>query len=171
MKLDHPSVDILLVLEDSGERDLLRARFGGRRLHPARARAGLRRAQNVQGPPKRTFTCTSTRRAPGRSSATCCCATTCAKTERIANSTPARSASWRSRSWPSVDHYAEAKTEVVEGIIARAADVRGGQSVPLHIATLELSRTPLAEVDCVLHRSVQQPCSNTLRTVLQDCPL
>jgi hypothetical protein len=65
-----------------------------------------------------------------------------------------------SRSWPSMDHYAEAKTEVVEGIIARAADVGGVESVPLHIATLELSRTPLAEVDCVLHRSVQQPCSN-----------
>ena len=27
-----------------------------------------------------------------------------------------------SRDWPSVDHYAEAKTEVVEGILARAAE-------------------------------------------------
>ena len=26
------------------------------------------------------------------------------------------------RDWPSVDHYAEAKTEVVEGILARAAE-------------------------------------------------
>ena len=35
-----------------------------------------------------------------------------------------------SRSWPSMDHYAEAKTEVVEGIIARAADVGGGRERP-----------------------------------------
>jgi len=35
-----------------------------------------------------------------------------------------------SRSWPSMDHYAEAKTEVVEAIIARAADVGGGRERP-----------------------------------------
>ena len=35
-----------------------------------------------------------------------------------------------SRDWPSMDHYAEAKTEVVEGIVARAADVRGGREHP-----------------------------------------
>jgi GrpB-like predicted nucleotidyltransferase (UPF0157 family) len=38
-----------------------------------------------------------------------------------------------SRSWPSMDRYAEAKTEVVEGIIARAADVGVVERVPLHI--------------------------------------
>jgi GrpB-like predicted nucleotidyltransferase (UPF0157 family) len=31
-----------------------------------------------------------------------------------------------SRDWPSVDHYAEAKTEVIEGIVARAT--AGGPS-------------------------------------------
>jgi GrpB-like predicted nucleotidyltransferase (UPF0157 family) len=41
-----------------------------------------------------------------------------------------------SRSWPSMDHYAEAKTEVVEGIITRAADVGVVESVPLHIEGL-----------------------------------
>jgi len=35
-----------------------------------------------------------------------------------------------SRSWPSMDHYAEAKTEVIEAIIARAADVGGGRERP-----------------------------------------
>jgi GrpB-like predicted nucleotidyltransferase (UPF0157 family) len=35
-----------------------------------------------------------------------------------------------SRSWPSMDHYAEAKTEVVEGILARAADEGGGRERP-----------------------------------------
>ena len=35
-----------------------------------------------------------------------------------------------SRDWPSMDHYAEAKTEVVEDIIARAADVRGARERP-----------------------------------------
>ena len=35
-----------------------------------------------------------------------------------------------SRDWPSMDHYAEAKTEVVKGIVARAADVRGGRERP-----------------------------------------
>ncbi len=35
-----------------------------------------------------------------------------------------------SRDWPSMQHYAEAKTEVVEGIIARAADVRAGRARP-----------------------------------------
>jgi hypothetical protein len=44
-----------------------------------------------------------------------------------------------SRSWPSMDHYAEAKTEVVEGIIARAADVGGVESVPLPIEGLHKS--------------------------------
>jgi len=39
-----------------------------------------------------------------------------------------------SKSWPSMDHYAEAKTEVVEGIIARAAEVVGGsrERLPAH---------------------------------------
>jgi GrpB-like predicted nucleotidyltransferase (UPF0157 family) len=32
-----------------------------------------------------------------------------------------------SRDWPSMDHYAEAKTEVIEGIIARAAAARSSQ--------------------------------------------
>jgi GrpB-like predicted nucleotidyltransferase (UPF0157 family) len=32
-----------------------------------------------------------------------------------------------SRDWPSIDHYAEAKTEVIEGIIARAAAARSSQ--------------------------------------------
>jgi GrpB-like predicted nucleotidyltransferase (UPF0157 family) len=35
-----------------------------------------------------------------------------------------------SRSWPSGDHYAEAKSEVVEDIIARAADAGGGRERP-----------------------------------------
>src|SRR5918998_4771413 len=32
-----------------------------------------------------------------------------------------------SRDWPSMDHYAEAKTEVIEGIIARAAAARSSR--------------------------------------------
>ena len=47
-----------------------------------------------------------------------------------------------SKSWPSMDHYAEAKTEVVEGIIARAADVGGGReraSAHCHSGTFENS--------------------------------
>jgi GrpB-like predicted nucleotidyltransferase (UPF0157 family) len=35
-----------------------------------------------------------------------------------------------SRDWPSMDHYAEAKTEVIEGIIARAAARRSSQEDP-----------------------------------------
>jgi GrpB-like predicted nucleotidyltransferase (UPF0157 family) len=34
------------------------------------------------------------------------------------------------REWPSMQHYAEAKSEVLEGIIARAADVGGGRERP-----------------------------------------
>ena len=33
------------------------------------------------------------------------------------------------REWPSMEHYAEAKSEVVEGIIARAAASRGGSRI------------------------------------------
>ena len=32
------------------------------------------------------------------------------------------------REWPSVDHYAEAKTEIIEGIIARAAAARSARA-------------------------------------------
>ena len=32
------------------------------------------------------------------------------------------------KDWPSMQHYAEAKTEVIEGIIARAVDARSSQS-------------------------------------------
>src|SRR5918998_2733352 len=46
------------------------------------------------GPPRRTFTCTSTRRAPRRSGATLCCASGCARTERTGSSTPGSSGSW-----------------------------------------------------------------------------
>jgi GrpB-like predicted nucleotidyltransferase (UPF0157 family) len=114
-----PIVDVLLVVEDSGEElSYLPALEGLATSCACASRTST--STGCSGPRKRTSTCTSTLRTRRRSNATCCCATGCARTKGTASSTARTKRDLASKDWPSMPHYAEAKIEVVEGIIARA---------------------------------------------------
>ena len=124
-----PIVDILLVVEDSGNEASYVPALEEARLRPARARAGLSRAPHVPNSAEDVHVHVFSAGSPeiGRYLLLRDHLREDAEDRELYARTKRDLAS---RSWPSMDHYAEAKTKVVEGIIARAADVAGGTERP-----------------------------------------
>ncbi len=121
-----PIIDILLVVPDSGGRAGLAPGPGGGRVPAGHPGTRLVPAPLPQGARTPTSTCTSTRPAARRSSGTC------VFRDRLRGHPEDRAHYQRvkrelaERDWTYVQEYADAKTEVVEAIIARARAAGAG---------------------------------------------
>ena len=115
-----PIIDITLAVPDSADEDVIRAGARGGRLRAPHPRARLARAPRLQGPGHERQPARLLGRAAPRSTGCCASATGSGRTRPIGELYERTKRKLAAREWTYVQDYADAKTAVVEEILARA---------------------------------------------------